>query len=65
MPYTDDPIADYNAYQSELQAKLDKLPVCSDCDCPITSDYYYYINGECICEDCMDEYRRSTDDFYE
>jgi hypothetical protein len=62
MPYTDDPIADFHAYDREQQAKLDKLPVCSDCDCSIQGKYYY-INGECICEDCIEDYERNTEDF--
>lgn len=33
-------------------------PLCDICDAPIAGDHYYNINGEAICEDCMQEYFR-------
>lgn len=61
---TDDPIADFDRYDAEQQAKLDKLPECSDCEHPIQGTYYY-INGECICEDCIEDYKRNTEDLFD
>lgn len=61
MMWTDDPIRDYDRYCAEQEKQLDRLPVCSECDCPITDDFCYYINGEYICEQCMsDNYRVET-----
>ena len=60
MSYTDDPVADYDALDAEQQRILDKLPRCSECDEPIVDEYAYYINGEWICEDCMEQYRKEV-----
>ena len=66
MFYTDDPIADFHRYDAEQQAKLDKLPRCSECDEPIQSETCYEINGELICEDCLkDNHRKWVEDFIE
>lgn len=56
MTWTDDPIRDWDRHCEQQERELAKLPVCSECDEPITSDYCYYINGEYICEDCMRNY---------
>ena len=51
--YTDDPVADASAYDAEL-ARLEKeLPVCCYCNKPVADDYYYEINDEVICEECL------------
>ena len=31
-----------------------RLPVCSYCGRPVQEDYYYRINDELICPDCME-----------
>lgn len=54
MRYTDDPIADFLHHDAEQQARLNKLPRCSYCDEAITSDYYYEINDEIVCEECLE-----------
>lgn len=58
--YTDDPIADYEAWDAEQQRRLESRPICSECDEPIQDDEAYYINGEWICQNCMDTYRREV-----
>lgn len=64
MRYTDDPIADYYAYEDEQAKALEKYPVCSCCEEHIVDDYLYDIDGDLICEDCLKEYyRKSTDDY--
>lgn len=64
--WTDDPIADFERHDAEQEAKLERLPECSECGHPIQDDYAYYINGEWICERCMKEnYRRAVDDYGE
>lgn len=60
MFYTDDPIADFNRWEAEQEKQLERLPVCADCDNPIQDETAFYINGEWICEDCMDAYRREV-----
>lgn len=62
--WTDDPIADFERYDAEQQAQLDKLPVCTYCDEPVQDDFYYEINGEVICETCLDRFfRKSVEDY--
>ena len=64
MIFTDDPIADFGRYDAEQQEKLDRLPVCDYCEEPIQDDYYYEIDNECICEECLnDNFRKSNDDY--
>lgn len=60
MFYTDDPIADFNRWEAEQEKQLERLPVCADCDNPIQDETAFYINGEWICEDCMDSYKREV-----
>lgn len=64
MAYTNDPIADFESWDAEQQKQLEKLPRCADCDEPIQDDYYYLINDEPICQNCLDSgYRKDTDLF--
>lgn len=54
----------WNIHEAEQERKLARLPVCSYCDEPIQDDFCYEIDGELICEDCLnDNHRRNTDDF--
>lgn len=63
---TDDPIADFNRWDAEQQAKLEKLPVCADCGEHIQADHYYLINDAPICPDCLDSYYRvETEDYFD
>lgn len=62
--YTDNPVADFERYDKEQQAKLLALPVCADCGHPAQDDYFYVINDEVICPDCLDSnYRHDLDEF--
>lgn len=61
MCWTDDPIADFNRYDRELEKKEAKLPKCSDCGEPIYDEYYYKINGKIICIECIEDYREDVD----
>jgi formylmethanofuran dehydrogenase subunit E len=60
--WTDDAVADAERYTYEQDKKLDKLPVCEYCNNPIQDDYYYDINGEVMCEDCLDTFYRKLND---
>ena len=54
----------WKQHDAEQQAKLDKLPECSNCNQPIQERYCYEIDNELLCEDCMkDSYRVTTEDF--
>lgn len=60
MIFTDDPAADFARHDAEQEAWLAKRPVCADCGHHIQEEEAYYINGEWICERCMDSYRREV-----
>lgn len=40
-------------------------PHCSNCGEPIYDDYAWEINGEVYCEDCMNDFRVSTEELME
>ena len=52
-------------HEDELNKQLENRPVCVDCDNPIQDDEGFYINGEWICESCMDAYRRNISDYFD
>lgn len=60
MFYSDDPIRDFLNHDAELARQLELRPVCADCCEPIQEEEAYYINGEWICERCIDSYKREV-----
>lgn len=65
MFYTDDPVADFQRLDRAQSERLAKRPVCSECDNHIQDETAYLINGEWICENCMNTYKKYVDDFTE
>lgn len=65
MYYTDDPARDFERWEAAQEAKLERLPKCADCGNPIQDETAFYINGEWICEECMEAYRVNTGDYIE
>lgn len=61
LHYTDDPVADYDAYDAECQAWLESRPVCDICGNPIQQDHYFTICGKTICPDCVDDCKHYID----
>lgn len=55
--YEGDPAAD-TAYEAELERLENEVPVCSYCGRPVAEDYYYEINDEVICAECMEGHFR-------
>ena len=55
----------WEMYDTEQEKKLAKLPLCDICGEPIQDDYYFEINGERICEDCLTENYRKDIDYYD
>jgi formylmethanofuran dehydrogenase subunit E len=53
MFYTDDPLADFARHDAEQEAKLNRLPKCSECKNPIQEETCFEVNGEHICNRCM------------
>lgn len=64
--YTDDPARDFDRWDME-QARLEaRLPVCENPKCKkrINDDFYWEIDGEILCEQCVNErYRKYTDNY--
>lgn len=60
---TSDPVADFERYDAE-RIRIDaELPQCDECGEQITDDTFYIFDGEKICENCLAEHRRRTDDY--
>lgn len=51
MLWTNDPAGDWDRYQ----ASLPQPRVCDECSQDIYDDYFYDINGECLCRECFVE----------
>ena len=61
---TDNPVADFEAWDAEQENALRELPVCSDCGNPIQDDFYYEFDCYFYCGDCVnDNHRKNTEDF--
>lgn len=54
--WTDDPVRDAAAHDAEGEAWLKSLPVCDECGEPIVEDFYWEINGDVYCEDCLQKH---------
>ena len=48
-----------------LDSELERLPKCTDCGEPIVSDTFYEIGIERLCESCLNNHRRWTDEYTE
>ena len=62
---SNDPIADFHAWDAEQTEQLKLLPICSDCGEPIVSDAFYEIGIDRLCESCLNNHRRWTDEYTE
>ncbi len=49
-------LAFLDEHEREQDEALESLPKCDQCVEPIQDDYYFEINGEHICEDCLHRY---------
>lgn len=59
---TDDPVADWERYVAEQEKRFAELPECDYCGHTITEGFYYEINGDTICEGCLNwNFRKSVD----
>lgn len=55
MFYSDDPVRDFDRYDSDRARR--KRPVCSCCDEEITDEFAFNLDGEWFCEECMDSFK--------
>lgn len=59
-----DPLGDFKIREAQEERWLKSLPVCDYCHEPIQDDYLYNINGELICEDCLNRFfKKDVEDF--
>lgn len=66
MIRTDDPVHDFMVHDLEQQRMLEQLPVCGYCNEEIQDDYYFEINEEPVCEECLNEFfRKAVEDYVE
>lgn len=66
MPYSDDPVKDFERHDRQQERQLEQLPVCEEAKCGkhIQDEHLFCIDGEILCEDCMiRRYRKNTEDF--
>lgn len=57
-------VEETNAYLDRQEKALEKYPICVYCGERIQDDYYFEIDGEHICEDCLkDNFRHSIESY--
>ena len=60
VSYLPDAYDMWESHDAQQEQALSERPVCADCDQHIQDEEAYYINGEWICESCMDSYKREV-----
>lgn len=64
MGWTDDPAMDEMRHTQRKEDALEEYPTCGCCDEKIQDDYFYIINGEYVCQGCLDEnFKVRTEDY--
>lgn len=51
-----DPHDDHKAWEAELERLEKEVPVCCYCNRPVMDDFYYEINDEVFCAECLDKH---------
>lgn len=59
-----EPYEDFLRKEPEEEKWLKTRPVCAWCGHPIQDEYAYEIDGELVCEDCIEECRTSVPEEY-
>lgn len=49
---------DVDRYFARKERELRRRPKCCECGEHIQTEYCFEVNGEYICEDCMNDYHR-------
>lgn len=53
-----------NQYLDRQDRGEARYPVCEKCHATIYDEYYFEIDGEILCEECVnDKYRQETDEY--
>ena len=66
MSWSGDPLADFNRYDREQERRASRYPLCKYCGERIMGDFVFVFDGECMCEECLnEEHRFYVDDYIE
>lgn len=60
MPWTDDPVADFDRYDRDQARRLAQLPTCERCGDAIQQEKAVCIEGFWYCDECLDKYRKEV-----
>lgn len=60
MPNIPDNHDIFMAHEQEKERQLARRPVCSYCDNPIQDDFFYEIDCEIVCAECLEMHFRRT-----
>ena len=55
----------WSRHDAEQESELQKRPQCCECGEHIQAETCFQINDEIICEECMEHYRKDTEDLME
>jgi formylmethanofuran dehydrogenase subunit E len=58
MILSDDPVADFERLDADLNKKLSLYPTCDYCGKTIQDEYCYVISEETVCCACLDKHFR-------
>lgn len=53
--FSDDPAADFDRYDRDLEKLLQRRPKCCKCGKHIQDEHYFYIQGEELCISCAED----------
>ena len=60
MPWTDDPVADFEQHDRKQARRLAQLPTCERCGDAIQQERAVCIEGFWYCDECLEYYRREV-----
>lgn len=63
MIRSDDPIRDFDRWDTEQWLQEMKRPVCNDCGNPIMDDYMWEFHGLFYCEKCLKDHRIDIENY--
>ena len=55
----------WERHEIEMERRLARRPLCENCGKRIQDETAFLINGEWICEKCMDGFRELVEDYLE
>ena len=62
MPWTDDPVADFEAFDRKLAEELKKFPTCELCGEAILQEMAFNKDGFWICDKCFEDNKRMVNE---